>query len=119
MIADLPGLSVLKGSLKHGIGTHSQRILQSKMRGEGSQSLPESPDAFGARNSEAAVDNSLVGAGPVQLQPRLDDVNGLQTRGLHNPAERAGQGLHVGRDWLLLGGFAPVFRHLRQSGIWV
>lgn len=96
--ADLASLGVLKRPLKHRIGSHPQRVLQSKMRREGSQSLPQSPHAFRARNRRAAVDNSPVSPGPVQLQPRLDDVDRLQTRGLHNPSQRARQGLHVGRD---------------------
>lgn len=117
MIADLPSLSVLERTLKHRIGAHPKRILQGQVSGKGGQALPESANTFGARNRGAAVDNSLVGAGPVQLEPGLDDVDGLQTRSLHDPPERTGQGLDVRRDGPLgwtrrrIGAFILVFFH--------
>lgn len=47
------------------------------MRGERSQPLPQSADAFGLGDGGAAVNYPLVGTGAVELEPGLDDVNGL------------------------------------------
>lgn len=89
LIADLPSLRVLESALKHGIGAHSKRVLESEVSSEGSQALPQGTHALGASNRGAAVDYTLVIPGPVELEPGLDDVDRLQTRGLHDSAERA------------------------------
>ena len=76
------------------------------MSGEGSQALPQGSHAFRTINSGATVDNSLVGAGGVELQPGFDDVDGLQTRRFHDPSDGAGEGFHVRWNRGYLG-----FRH--------
>lgn len=86
MIADLAGLRILKGGLKHGIGAHPERVFQSQVRGKRGQALPESSDTFRTRNRGAAMKNPLVGTGPVELQPGLDDVDRLKTACLHYPS---------------------------------
>lgn len=106
-VTELPRLRILQRRLKHRIGPHPQRVLQRQVRRERCQPLPQRPHALRAGHGGAAVDDPLVRAGPVQLQPGLDDVDGLQAAGLHGSSDRARYGLHVGRDGLV--GFLLVF----------
>ncbi|KAB1224377.1 EMB-1 protein [Morella rubra] len=73
-------------------------LLEGEVRSEWGQALPESPHAY---NRGTAVYDALVGPGPVELQPGLDDIDGLQTTGLHDSSERAGYGFNVGWDRFL------------------
>lgn len=100
-IAKLAGLRVLESGLKHRIRPHPKRVLEGEVRSEWGQALPESPHAFRAHNRGTAVYDALVGPGPVELQPGLDDIDGLQTRGLHDSSKRAGYGFNVWWDRFL------------------
>ena len=74
--------STLHQKIKYPSGGQIKEIL-------GDQTLPQGTHALGASNRGAAVDYTLVIPGPVELEPGLDDVDRLQTRGLHDSAERA------------------------------
>lgn len=106
-VTQLPRLRILQRRLKHRIRPHPQRVLERQVRREWRQPLPQRPHALRAGHGGAAVDDPLVRAGPVQLQPRLDDVDGLQAARLHGSSDRARYGLHVGRDGPV--GFLLVF----------
>lgn len=101
MVADLAGLGILEGALEDGVGAHAKRVLQGQVSRERGKPLPEGPHALGSRDGRAAVDNSSVGPTPIELQPRLDHVDGLQTARLHDSAQRPRHSFHVRRDRLL------------------
>jgi hypothetical protein len=68
------------------------------VRGEGREPLPERAHALGAGHGGAAVRDASVRPRAVELQPRLDDVDGLQAARLHDAAQGPRRRLDVRRD---------------------
>lgn len=95
---DLARVGVLERGLQHGVGAEPERVLEREVRGEGREPLPERAHALGAGHGGAAVRDAAVRPRAVELQPRLDDVDGLQAARLHNAAQGPRRRLDVGRD---------------------
>lgn len=76
-MAQLASFGVLERGLKDRIGAHTERVLQGQVSSERGQSFPQSTHAFRTIYGGAAVDNTLVGGGPIELQSGFDNVNGL------------------------------------------
>jgi hypothetical protein len=74
---DLAGFGVLERGLQHGVGPEPERVLEREVRGEGREPLPERAHALGLGDGGAAVRDAAVGTRAVELQPRLDHVDGL------------------------------------------
>lgn len=106
-VAELSGLRILEGALEKSIGSHSKSVFEGEVSGEGGQALPQRPHALRTINGGATVDDPLVGAGGVELQPGLNDVNRLQATRLHNSSDGARKGFHVRRN----RGFLLRLRH--------
>lgn len=98
MRGDLARVGVLERGLEHGVGAEAQRVLEREVRGEGREPLPERAHALGAGHGGAAVRDAPVRPRAVELQPRLDDVDGLQAARLHDAAQGPRRRLDVGRD---------------------
>jgi hypothetical protein len=84
---DLPGCRVLERGLQHSVGVEPERILECEVGGEGREPLPEHAHILGAGDGGTAVRDAAVCPHVVELQPRLDHVDGLQVAHLHDAAE--------------------------------
>ena len=71
------------------VGAHAQRVLEGEVGGERGEPLPEGGDALLRDDRPAAVRDARVPPAVVQLEPGLDDVDGLQAAGFHDAADGA------------------------------
>jgi hypothetical protein len=95
---DLPGRRVLERGLQHGVGAEPERVLEREVGGEGREPLPERGHALSAGDGGAAVRDAAVCPRAVELQPRLDHVDGLQAARLNDATEGPCRRLHGRRD---------------------
>lgn len=70
------------------VAAHAQGILERQVCRKRGEPLPKGAHAFLSRNGAPAVDDATVFSRLVQLQARLDDVDGLQAACLERAAHR-------------------------------